>query len=81
MGIRQFTREELVKFDGKNGVPAYVAYCGKVYDVSTSFLWKEGRHQVLHGTGVDLTEAMRGAPHNEDVLKRFPVVGILQNSE
>jgi predicted heme/steroid binding protein len=52
-----------------------------VYDVSTSFLWKEGKHQVLHKMGVDLTDAMREAPHDGDVLKKFPVVGILWNSK
>ncbi|MEM3880635.1 MAG: hypothetical protein QXD19_02690 [Candidatus Bathyarchaeia archaeon] len=45
--------------------------------MSTSFLWKDGKHQVLHEAGTDLTEALKQAPHGEDVLNRFPVVGIL----
>ncbi len=36
--MRKFTREELKKYDGKNGRPAYIAYKGKVYDVSDSHL-------------------------------------------
>lgn len=36
--MKKFTREELAQYDGKNGNPAYVAYKGKVYDVSVSFL-------------------------------------------
>ena len=75
--MKKFTKEELALYNGKNGKPVYVAYKGKVYDVSTSFLWKGGNHQVLHEAGVDLTEAMEQAPHREEVLERFPVIGIL----
>lgn len=76
--MRTFTREELQKFDGREGRPAYVAFRGKVYDVSESFLWRGGKHQVLHQAGEDLTEAMQEAPHGEELLARFPVVGELQ---
>jgi predicted heme/steroid binding protein len=76
--MRTFTVKDLEKYDGKNGKPAYIAYKGKVYDLTNSFLWKDGRHQVLHNAGTDLTTAMEQAPHSEDMLERFPVVGILQ---
>lgn len=76
--MRKFTRWELASYDGREGRPAYVAYKGKVYDVSSSFLWKEGRHQAGHKAGDDLTEAMGKAPHGEDFLSKFPVVGILE---
>ena len=72
-----FTLEELAKFDGSEGRPAYVAYKGKVYDVSESFLWKGGKHQGLHRAGRDLTGELPRAPHGVDFLKRFPVVGRL----
>ncbi len=49
----EFTEEELTKCNGKNGNPIHIAYKGKVYDVSDSFLWKDGKHQVLHNAGVD----------------------------
>jgi len=35
--LMEFTLEDLKKFNGKNGTPAYVACDGKVYDVSDSF--------------------------------------------
>ncbi|MEM1716039.1 MAG: cytochrome b5 domain-containing protein [Candidatus Bathyarchaeia archaeon] len=79
--MREFTEEELAKYDGKNGRPTYIAYDGKVYDISTSFLWKNGRHQVIHVAGTDLTEALRQAPHSEEVLKRFPIIGILRKTK
>ena len=78
--MKEFTEKELAQYDGRNGKPAYVGYKGKVYDVSSSFLWKDGTHQVLHNAGVDLTAALEQAPHSEDVLKKFPVIGILHSA-
>jgi len=79
--MKEFNEEELAQYNGKNGSPAYLVYKGKVYDVSSSFLWKDGTHQVLHSAGVDLTDALEQAPHYSDVLEKFPVVGILQGSD
>lgn len=77
--LKKFTLEELAKFDGKEGRPAYVAYKGKVYDVSESWMWEDGDHQGLHEAGKDLTEDMEDAPHEDDNLSDFPVVGELEN--
>jgi predicted heme/steroid binding protein len=74
--MRIFTREELKRYDGKGG-PAYIAYSGKVYDVSQSFHWKKGKHHVTHRAGCDLTEALKKAPHSADMLEKFPTVGEL----
>lgn len=76
--MKEFTQEELAQYNGKNGRPACIAYKGKVYDVSSSFLWKDNKHQVLHNAGTDLSAAMEQAPHGDDVLDRFPVVGVLR---
>ena len=74
---RQFTREELRRYDGRDGRPADIAHAGKVYDVSESFLWQNGRHQALHAAGEDLTAALEGAPHGVDLLERVKPVGAL----
>jgi len=79
--VRRFTVDELARYDGKDGRPAYIAYKGKVYDVSGSFLWRGGRHQALHAAGIDLTAALAGAPHREDLLDRVPVVGVIEQEE
>jgi predicted heme/steroid binding protein len=76
--LKKFTLEELAKFDGKEGRPAYVAYKGKVYDLSESWMWEDGDHQGLHEAGKDLTEDMEDAPHEDDNLSDFPVVGELE---
>jgi len=77
--MRVFTREELKKYDGSNGI-AYVACAGKVYDVSHSFHWKKGVHQVRHYAGRDLTYVLKQAPHGADMLEKFPIVGELAES-
>ena len=76
--MKRFSKEELARYNGKNGVPAYIAYKEKVYDVSTSFQWENGRHQVIHNTGEDLTDSLEQAPHSVQMSEKFPVIGILR---
>jgi predicted heme/steroid binding protein len=75
--MRVFTEQELAKHNGRNGTQAYVAFDGRIYDVTGSFLWQDGSHQVLHQAGTDLTQALAEAPHGADLLQKFPVVGLL----
>jgi predicted heme/steroid binding protein len=77
---RKFTLEELKQFDGRDGRPAYVAFKGKVYDVSDSFLWAGGDHQGQHEAGKDMTSEIQHAPHGEEVLERAKQVGVLVSS-
>ncbi len=79
--MKRFTEEDLAAYDGRDGRPVYVAYDGIVYDVSTSFLWRGGDHQVLHRAGADLTSALADAPHGPALLSRCPVVGRLVEDE
>ncbi len=76
--MKIFSKDELKYFDGKEGRSAYVAYKGRVYDVTNSFLWKGGKHMALHVAGCDLTEELKKAPHGDEFIKRFPVVGVLE---
>jgi predicted heme/steroid binding protein len=79
---RTFSLEELSRFNGKDGRPAYVAYEGTVYDVTKNIQWSGGEHQYEHKAGKDLTNDMLNAPHSGDVLKRAraqaSVVGVLK---
>jgi predicted heme/steroid binding protein len=78
MEERIFTVDDLAAFDGKEGRAAYLAFKGKVYDVSGSIMWEGGEHEDEHSAGVDMTDDMDFAPHSEDVLDAFPVVGVLE---
>jgi predicted heme/steroid binding protein len=68
-----FTLEELVKFNGKDGKPAYVAIDGLVYDLSLVFI--NGSH-FGHKAGTDLTKEFKKA-HSPSMLKKYFVVGRL----
>ncbi len=74
---RKFTLDELAKYDGRNGNPAYVAYKGKVYDVTDSSFWLGGDHLGAHQAGRDLTTEMDLAPHGPENLDRVKLMGIL----
>lgn len=78
MAMKEFTKEELAKCNGKNGSPIYLAHKGKVYDVSNSSLWEGGEHQGMHVAGGDLSGEIGDAPHETEVLDRFPVVGTVK---
>lgn len=76
-GKQDLTLEELSQFDGKNGRPAYVAYKGNIHDVTKGKLWKGGLHVGKHPAGMDLTDALRQAPHDEEKIASMPLVGKL----
>jgi predicted heme/steroid binding protein len=74
---RTFTLKELAEYNGTGGKPAYVAYKGKVYDVSASSFWLDGDHLGTHQAGKDLTEELELAPHGGEMLERTKLVGVL----
>lgn len=71
----EITRADLSKYNGEDGRPAYVLCNNVVFDVSGSAKWKGGRHFGKHSAGTDLTEALKGAPHDAAVLERVKRVG------
>jgi len=76
--MREFTEMELRKYNGEQGQRVYIAYKGKVYDVTGSSRWRTGMHEGVHYSGLDLSRSLRKAPHGEEVFKRMPVVGVLK---
>ena len=73
----KFTIEQLVKFNGKNGNPAYVAVDSVVYDVTKVKSWKNGEHKKGIQAGNDVSQQILKSPHGKKVLKKLPVVGRL----
>ncbi len=72
------TSEELIANNGKDGKPIYIAFGGKIYDVTKSPLWSKGLHMNRHPSGKDLTGEISAAPHGTEVLERYPQVGFLK---
>jgi len=77
MPLRQFTLDELAQYNGENGAAAYISFLGRVYDVSASFQWQNGKHQVVHKAGKDLSSELAEAPHGADLLARVRLIGEL----
>jgi predicted heme/steroid binding protein len=76
--LRKITSKELEEYNSNNGKPVYIAFKGKVYDVSESDLWRGGEHMGLHQAGKDITDELELAPHMEEVLERVKLVGTLE---
>lgn len=77
--MQEITRSQLALRNGQDRPEIWIAYSGKVYDVTSSRLWREGKHYE-HWAGQDLTEELSEAPHNERVFSRFKQIGILISS-
>jgi predicted heme/steroid binding protein/uncharacterized membrane protein len=78
--MKELDPESLAEFNGQQGESVYIAYRGKVYDVSQSGLWEGGMHMNRHHAGRDLSSEFPAAPHDEEVFERYPQVGILKES-
>lgn len=77
----ELTLDELSKYNGKDGQPAYIAVDGIVYDVTSSPKWKNGEHNGFQA-GNDLTEQIKNiSPHGLKVLERLNKVGTLKTSK
>lgn len=75
-----YDKETLAYFNGTKGRECFFAYDGKVYDVTTSDLWKDGKH-MKHPAGFDLTRALKKAPHGIDQIEMFHVVGTFDSNK
>jgi predicted heme/steroid binding protein len=68
---------ELASFDGQEGRPAYFAYKDTIFDASGSKLWQNGSHMKRHHAGIDLTDFLAQAPHDEEKILVMPEIGRL----
>ena len=75
---RKYSAVELQQFDGLEGRPLYIVFKGKIYDLSASKLWPQGKHMGMHTRSQNLSEAIKSAPHGEDNIFRYPLVGEIE---
>ena len=72
-----YTKSQLALRNGQDKPEIWVAFEGKIYDVSGSRLWRNGKHYE-HWAGQDLSQELQNdAPHTHSVFEKFEVVGIL----
>lgn len=71
----EMTLDDLAKYNGKDGVKAYVAVDGVIYDVTDVPPWAGGIHQGKYQAGIDATELIKKSPHGKNVLEKLKVVG------
>lgn len=76
--LKEFTVDELAKFDGQNGNPAYIAVDGNVYDVSNAAPWQNGSHFGKYTAGKDLSKAIVLVSHGKSRLSEVPIIGTLK---
>ncbi|WP_221405460.1 cytochrome b5 domain-containing protein [Roseivirga ehrenbergii] len=76
--MKSYTPSQLALRNGQDRPEIWVAYQGRIYDVTSSRLWKNGMHYE-HWAGQDLTNELPDAPHTEKVFEKFSVIGILSS--
>jgi predicted heme/steroid binding protein len=76
--LKEYTKSQLALRNGQDRDEIWIAFRGQIYDVTTSRLWRNGKHYE-HWAGQDLTEELSDAPHTETVFDKFEVVGVLVN--
>ena len=76
--LLQLTESELALYNGENGMPAYIAVDGTIYDVTESSFWRSGNHFGVQA-GKDLTEQFYSCHSNNlESMRGIKVVGILK---
>lgn len=71
------TLDELSEYNGQNGMPAYIAIDGVIYDVTNVREWPGGEHNGFVA-GKDLTDEIKNSsPHGVSKLNGVPIVGKL----
>ncbi|MFM7032771.1 MAG: cytochrome b5 domain-containing protein [Bacteroidota bacterium] len=75
-----YTRSELALRNGQDRPEIWIAWEGKIFDVTESRLWKNGKHYE-HWAGQDLTEELADSPHGRRVFEGREPIGILEKKE
>lgn len=74
--LPEITRAQLALRNGQDKPEIWIALNGIVYDVTTSRLWRNGKHYE-HWAGQDLTPELKDAPHTDKVFDKFKPIGRL----
>jgi len=72
----ELTLEALANYNGKDGMPSYVAHNNIIYDVSDVPQWGNGTHNGQYA-GTDLTGKIEKAPHGVKNLELATKIGVI----
>lgn len=75
--MKEYTRAQLALRNGQDRDEIWCAYRGKIYDLSASRLWRDGKHYE-HWAGQDLTDELPDAPHTDQVFSKFTIIGTIK---
>ena len=75
--MKAYSRSQLALRNGQDKPQIWVAYEQVIYDVTSSRLWRDGKHYE-HWAGQDLTSELSDAPHTQAVFDKFEKVGRLE---
>ncbi len=73
---KTYTLDELSQYNGTDGNKSYIAFNGKVYDVSDMTEFSE-TGEFFGKAGLDLSEELKASPEYEVMLNNTPIVGTL----
>ena len=68
MEYREYTSQDLMRFNGEDNATILIAFEGIVYDVTDCPKWRSGLHEKQHFPGLDLTKEIHAAPHHAEVF-------------
>ncbi len=75
--MQEYSLAQLALRNGQDKEEIWVAFKGDVYDVTSSRMWRNGKHYE-HWAGQDLTPELEDAPHNKNVFDKFEIIGKLK---
>ena len=78
--IKSYTKSQLALRNGQDNEEIWCSYQGKIYDLTNSSMWREGRHYE-HWAGQDLSDELDDAPHDDSVFNSHQIVGVLTDFE
>jgi predicted heme/steroid binding protein len=77
MKLPHYTKSQLALRNGSEMDEIWIAFEGKIYDMTQSNYWKNGKHYG-NFAGQDLTDDLINSPHGKRVFENLPVIALLK---
>ncbi len=77
MSLPHYTKSQLALRNGTEMDEIWIAFEGKIYDMTNSNYWRNGKHYGIFA-GQDLTEELSTSPHGKRVFENMPPIALLK---